>query len=214
MISVFTGTMSGKALGEWLGGDKMEKWLNDKPNIYALVEYVHRYVFGDKEMLINDLSGSEAAEYSLKGRIFWKEGQMEWRSSGGGQFSVVFQTEDDLPGGQEEDKDSVQSGIDRSQCLPLPKNLQFDAEMSKAIVGSRERMMILWGTRSDAGPYLEQRVAGSRPIDYPGAITESGKNYPVLVVKEYLGEEGDTLIWRLVEPGTRNQEDLPPGRLF
>jgi len=183
------GKLDGGSLQNWFHSDAFQEWLKGLVNPHVLIEYVHEFVFSGLPSLVKDIKNNNIAQYSLRGRLFWAEGQIEWRRLGPDTYSLVMISDNQLQ-------------------VSLPAGLKEALPLKDAIASTRDRSMILWGTRDQDGVFLELRVAGSKPIDYPEAITKGSGGYPVIMAKEYLDEADKAVLWRFVAPGSKNAHDL------
>lgn len=184
--NVSAGKASPANLQKWLLSKDLKNILSDinaKTKIHSLIEYVHRFAFVDFAKFLDDIDKKEVEKYSLKGRIFWAHGQIEWRRISENIISLLIITDD---GAWNSPPDDFK-----------PTNTRLDAD------DKQERNLILWGTyNSDEKAYLELRVAGSQPIQYPDEIISSGRDFPVLRIREYLNEDGETVLWRFMTPAS------------
>lgn len=193
-VTVQAGTISGDALQRWLGANvepSLQRWLEQhgQGSAHALIEYVHRFAFVDWENFLQDLRKSEIAEFSLQGRLFWETGQLRWRRLDASRCSLCLILED-------------------TSLPPLPEELRMVGPIPEAITHFEDSCLLLWGTyNKDDDGFLEQRVAGSRLLVYPQAITASAKAYPILEVRTYFSDEGEPVVWRFVRPGARDLKD-------
>ena len=191
-LSVKAGKISGSSLQSWLKSEGLRKWLEaqNKDEIYALLDYVHRFAFVDWSGFLDELNKDEIQGFSIRGRLFWDHGQIEWRRLGKEKYGLSMMLEGDI------------------SSIPAPDGLS-DVEQFSDEVKNEDRTLVLWGIYSrDKGKFFDQRVAGSRAIDeYPDIILKSGKMYPVLEIRIYLNEDEDPLFWRFLRPGARDLKD-------
>ncbi|MCD6101021.1 MAG: hypothetical protein J7K33_10625 [Candidatus Marinimicrobia bacterium] len=191
-LSVKAGKLTGSSLQNWLKSENLRKWLEaqNKDEVYALLDYVHRFAFVDWSGLLDELNKDEIQGFSIRGRIFWTRGQIEWRKMGKEKYGLLLMLEGD------------------EVSISTPDDLSVVEQLSEE-VKHKDRTLILWGIyNKDKGKFFDQRVAGSRAIDeYPDAILKSGKMYPVLEIRMYFNENEEPLFWRFLKPGARDLED-------
>ncbi|GFP30733.1 hypothetical protein HKBW3S47_01130 [Candidatus Hakubella thermalkaliphila] len=190
-LKVKAGEILGSSLHNWLKCENLQKWLEGqgKDELYALLDYVHQFAFVDWKGLLEKLRKDEIQGFSLRGRIFWRKGQIEWRKLGKEKYGFSLMLESDL------------------SSIPLRDGVSNLREFTEE-VKHEDRTLILWGIyNKEKGAFFEQRVAGSRAIEYPDVIMREAKTYPVLEIRIYLNEDGEPLFWRFLRPGARDVKD-------
>ncbi len=200
-LSIRAGTMSAGAFERWLCSDEFKRW-SDKRKLYALLEYMHRFKFTDREGFYQDIGKKETADYSLRGRIFWEDGQIEWRRVDKGTFCILVLEED-------------------GTRITLPKGFASVENTPPDVKTCENTTIVLWGAYNPKiEGFLERRVSGSEPIEYPDVFTDiikrrfghSSSNkrevyYPIIHVRIYKDAEGEPQFWRFVRPDARTPED-------
>lgn len=196
-VNVKAGTVTGEDLQIWLsenGDNSLQSWLARRrgANIHALIEYVHRFAFVDWAGFLEDLREAQIAELCLRGRIFWETGQIAWRRLDSSRCSLCVILEESIP-----------------FLLPSTR-FQAAKPFPEKIAGSEDSNLILWGTYNPKEEaFLERRVAGSRPLQYPEVISSAGRTYPILEVRTYFDEKGEPVLWRFLRPDARDLKDWP-----
>lgn len=193
-LKIIAGKLIPAMLNSWLISDDFNACLSDinkTSSIHCLIEYVHRYVFNDINGFIEDIQRGEITKYCLRGRIFWEYGQIQWRRLSESEMALLIITDD-------------------AEWNILPKGITNTRDnIDSEITAYRDRNIILWGTYSPAKKaYLELRVSGSKPIDYPQQIIKHGKDYPILNVREYLDKRGRVSLWRFKGITSKNAVEL------
>ncbi|MEW6418392.1 MAG: hypothetical protein AB1480_09765 [Nitrospirota bacterium] len=187
-LTIRAGAIKPDSFSEWLASDSFKKWGNGTGNIYALLEYMHRFNLVDWNGVLEEIKKGEIADYSLRGRIFWENGQIEWRKMDKETYNILILEEGgatiNLLGGY----------IPTKEVPPL-------------IEVWEDTTIVLWGTYNPhIGGFLEKRVSGSQPVPYPSAF-KTGKKYPVMWIRIYKDSEGEPQLWRFVKPDAMNPED-------
>ena len=194
-LIVQAGTVTGDVLQSWLRvstENSLQTWLKQQgeQNIHALLEYVHRFAFVDWVDCLQDLERAEIAEFCLQGRVFWETGQIAWKRLAPFQHSLCLVLED-------------------VSSPPLPTGFVAE-QFPETVTYYEDSCLVLWGTyNKEEQIFLEQRVAGSRPLIYPKAITSIAKTYPILEIRTYFNEEGNPSLWRFLRPSARDLDDWP-----
>lgn len=185
-LNSWSGYIRGTELEDWLKNISLVKKFIADNNYCGLIEYVHRFKLACGNELNNEIEiyTGDINSYCLRGRIFWDHGQIFFRKTEPEKFQFLIVSED--------------NNINIFNIL----NLQPSVEEFEII----DKNFILWGTYDPyISGYREERVSGFSRIDYPSVI--GNNEYPILVIREYIDEIGNVIVWRFL--GLKSVNNLP-----
>jgi hypothetical protein len=197
-LNLFSFDAPGKVVTDWL-----TQWLDNnwpkETGLWLLLEQMHRFDFvGPNVADIRPLITEDAlSTYGLRGRLFWKVGQIEWRRLSPQTLRVVAMTE------------GANSVIPPGSVKTIAKTSTMEFH---------DGCLILWGKSRDkkggGKEFVELRVAGSTPIEYPAFIENiaagiKGTSYPVLPFRTYISNtEGREEFRRFLPPTVCDEQSL------
>lgn len=183
----------GKDVAAWLI-ELLEKWPEEE-EVWLLLEQMHKFKFKgpDSTEIKQRITENSLGIYGLRGRLFFKFGQIEWRRLNPHTLRVVAMTE--------------------AEALAAPegvKNNSKDKDLTYQLAYQDDRL-VMWGTlkddrKEDQQKFYERRVAGSAAIDdYPAGFINkvagfTGNAYPTLPFRTYFNDENKALFRRFLPP--------------
>jgi len=168
--------------------DTVALWLKaltrelQQKDVWLLLELSYDWMFvGPSSVdVANAIDEESVGKYGLRGRLFWDDGQVEWRRWEDGQVRVVALTED--------------------RVLAAPEGLADKGNGARPLsVSHKGTQLILWGKAEGDGLFREGRVSGPEPIDYPlelSARTSKNTARPVLKGRRYFDNDEIEIGWR------------------
>ncbi len=188
-LKLTTFDLPGNEVAEWME-PLLENW-SEEIDGWLLLEQMHKFKFEGPEVAekIRPLITIDSlSTYGLRGRLFWKTGQIEWRRLSPHQLRVVIIHE-----------------TSNSSYMPEVENIVTEDKKMQC----QDDRLILWGTSKNGGgmkhKFYEQRVAGSAQIEYPLELEYMNTiidytGYPVLPFRTYLNAEGRAEFRRFLPP--------------
>ncbi len=177
--------------------DYITDWINRKKNqdeCWALIEQMHKFFFMGPQPtdVLEKIKGNEFIDFCLRGRIFWSDGQIEWRRFNNEIFRCVCM-------------------IEAAEEMMRPEIIECAEKTVEVTI--EDDFLILWGKAIDEAGYKEQRIKGSAEIKYPDVYMKFNSNgklpfYPILKIRTYQDESSGESFMRMLKPGVADQDFL------